>query len=158
LEVERSIQVVEALDRLHTDVAKLGDERRSYLLTRDQAYLEQNNATESNVRDGIASLQALVADDPLQSLRAEHLALVAEAKLPPIDRILKTESASGREAALALLEGVDEIRLQIGQMQDVEQLLLARLQARVDSLQQNTILSIVAAVGVALIFAMVAFA
>jgi PAS domain S-box-containing protein len=75
-----------------------------------------------------------------------------------MNKILNTESTSGRDAALALLEGVEEIELQIDQMLDVERLLLARLQARVDALQQSTIWFIVAAVVVAIIFAVVAFA
>ena len=156
--VERSNQVTEALDRLRADISALENERRGYLLTRDQTYLEQNNVSEDSVQQEISALQALVDDDPLQSLRAEHLALVAASKLPSMNKILTTESTSGRDAALALLEGLDEINLQIDQMQDVERLLLARLQVRVDTLQHNTIWFIVAAVIVAINFAVVAFA
>ena len=156
--VERSSQVVEALDRLRAHIASLGNDRRSYLLTRDPTYLERYDVSEDSVRAEIAALHTLVADDPLQSLRAGHLALIANAKLPPMDEILKTESTFGLEAALARLGGVDEIELQIDQMLDVERLLLARLQARVDALQQSTIWLIVAAVVTAIIFAVMAFA
>jgi PAS domain S-box-containing protein len=113
------------------------------------------NVSEDSVREEIAALQTLVA---VQSLRAAHLALVAAAELPPMNEVLKTESTYGLQAALALLRGVDEIEVQIDQMLDVERLLLARLQVRVDALQQNTIWFIVAAVVVAIIFAVVAFA
>jgi PAS domain S-box-containing protein len=110
------------------------------------------------VRGEIEALQTLVADDPAQSLRAEHLALVAATKLRPMDELLEKANSLGVEAALALLRGTDEIRLQIGQMLDVEKFQLARWQARLDALQQSTIWRIAAAVGIAVIFAGGAFA
>jgi len=41
------------------------------------------------------ALQTLVADDPLQSLRAAHLTLTVSAKLREMDDIIKTARMSG---------------------------------------------------------------
>jgi PAS domain S-box-containing protein len=156
--VEYSRQVIETLDRVRAHITDLETEERGYLLTRDPTYLGPYAVSNESVRGEIEALQTLVADDPVQSLRAEHLALVAATKLRPMDELLEKANTLGVEAALALLRGTDEIRLQIDQMQDVERFQLARWQARLDALQQSTIWRIAAAVGIAIIFAGGAFA
>ena len=110
------------------------------------------------MRGEVEALQTLVADDPLQSLRASHLALVVASKLRPMDELLEKANASGVEAALTLLRGMDEIQTQIDQMLDVEGFQLARWQVRLDALQKSTIWFVVTAVGVAIVFAGAAFA
>jgi PAS domain S-box-containing protein len=156
--VEHSGQVIDALERVRTHISDIETEKRSYLLTRDPSHLAPYGASDESVRGEIEALQALVSDDQLQSLRAAHLALIVAAKLRPLDDLVDTANAAGMDAALALLRGMDEIQVQIDQMLDVERFLLARWQARVDTLQQSTIWLIAAAVVVAIIFAAGAFA
>jgi PAS domain S-box-containing protein len=155
---EHSRQVIETLDQVRAHVTDLETEERRYLLTRDPTYLGPYAVSNESVRGEIEALQTLVADDPVQSLRAEHLALVAATKLRPMDELLEKANTLGVEAALALLRGMDEIRLQIDQMLDVERFQLARSQARLDALQQSTIWRIAVAVCIAVIFAGGAFA
>ena len=132
-------------------------EKRRYSLTRDPSYLEPYGISDESVRGEIQSLQTLVADDPLQSLRAAHLALIVASKLRPMNELLATANTSGMEAALTLLRGMDEIQSQIDQMLDVEGFQLTRWQVRLDALQQGTIWFVAAAVGIAIIFAGAAF-
>ena len=80
---EHSGQVIEALDLVRMHVAGLESEKRRYLLTRDPTYLEPYGISDESVRGEIESLQTLVADDPLQSLRAAHLALDRCVKAAP---------------------------------------------------------------------------
>jgi PAS domain S-box-containing protein len=154
---EHSGQVIEALDLARMHVAGLEAEKRRYLLTRDPTYLEPYGISDQSVRGEIEALQTLVANDPLQSLRAAHLALVVASKLRPMDELLATAKASGVDAALALLRGMDEIQSQIDQMLDVEGFQLTRWQVRLDTLQQGTIWFVATAVGIAVIFAGAAF-
>ena len=156
--VEHSRQVIETLDRVRSDHRRVGDRKRGYLLTLDPTYLNPYGVSEESVRREIEALQTLVADDPLQSLRAAHLAPIVAAKLREMDEILKTARTSSLEAGLAIIRSMDEIRSQIDQMLDIERLLLAHWQARVDGLQQSTIWLIAAAVVIASIFAGAAFA
>ena len=151
--VEHSRLVIETLDRVRVFIADLETERRGYLLTLDPTYLNPYGASAEAVRREIEALQALVADDPLQSLRAGHLALVVAAKLQQMGEILNTARTSSLEAALAMLRSMDEIRSQLDQMLDIERFSLARSQARVDELQQSTIALIASAVVIAIIFA-----
>ena len=156
--VEHSRQVIETLDRVRAYIAELETEKRNYMLTLDPTYLNPYGASEEGARREIEALQNLVADDPLQSLRAAHLAPIVAAKLREVDEILNTARTSSLEAGLAIIRSMDEIRSQIDQMLDIERLLLAHWQARVDGLQQSTIWLIAAAVVIATIFAGAAFA
>src|ERR1700739_4748619 len=87
--VEHSRQVLDILDRLRANVADLEDERRGYLLTLDPGYLKPYGISDESVRREGETLQSLVADDPLQSLRAGHLALTVSVKLREMDDIIK---------------------------------------------------------------------
>ena len=102
LAVEHSRQVIDVLDRLRANVADLEAERRGYLLTFDPAYLKPYGVSDESARREGEALQSLVADDPLQSLRAAHLALTVSAKLREMDDIVKTARTSGLDAALAI--------------------------------------------------------
>jgi PAS domain S-box-containing protein len=156
-QVEHSRQVIEALERVQTSLNDLETERRGYLLTPQPTFVKPYGVSEDTVRAGVEALQALVADDPLQSLRASHLALIVDAKLRQMDEIIETARTSGLEAALAKLQGKDEIQSQIDQMLDIERFLIANWQPRVDALQQSTVWLIAAAVLLAFIFAGAAF-
>ena len=54
-------------------------------MTLDPAYLKAYGVSDESVRREAQALQTLVADDPLQSLRAGHLALTVAATLREID-------------------------------------------------------------------------
>jgi PAS domain S-box-containing protein len=134
--IEHSRQVLETLDRVRAIVAELETERRGYLMTLDPAYLKAYGVSDESVRREAQALQALVADDPLQSLRAGHLALTVTATLREIDEMMKTAGRSGL-AALAMIRSMDEIRSQIDQMVDHERFQLADRDARAEAFEQR---------------------
>jgi PAS domain S-box-containing protein len=160
LAVEHSREVLDMLDRERADIAQLDSERRGYLRTLDLAYLKAYGVSDDSVRREGEALQALVANDPLQSLRAEHLALTLASRLREMDNTVATAQTSGRDAALAIISGMDELRSQIDQMVDHERFLLADGQRRADILEQSKawlmtagILAVIALAGAALAFA-----
>jgi PAS domain S-box-containing protein len=135
--VEHGRQVLDTLDRLRATIVDLEVERRGYLLTLDPAYLKPYGISDESVRREGEALKGLVADDPLQSLRAEHLALTIAAKLREIDDIVKTARTSRVDPALAMIGTMGEIRSQIDQMVDHERFLLANWQSRTEALEQS---------------------
>jgi PAS domain S-box-containing protein len=151
--VEHSRQVLDTLDRLRANIADLETERRGYLLTLDPAYLKPYGISDESVRRESEALQALVADDPLQSLRAAHLALTVAAKLREIDEIVKTARTSKVDPALATIGTMGEIRSQIDQMIDHERFLLADWETRADALEQSKTRLIASAVAIVAVFA-----
>jgi PAS domain S-box-containing protein len=155
--LERSRQVLDTFDRLRSIIADLEAERRGYLLTLDPAYLKAYGVSDESVRRQADALQTLLADDPLQSLRAGHLALTVSAQLREIDDIVKTARMSG-PAALAMIRNMDEIRSQIDQMVDHERFLLADRETRADALEQRKTWLIAAAVVIVILLAGAALA
>ncbi|SCB54495.1 PAS domain S-box-containing protein [Bradyrhizobium shewense] len=133
---EHSRQVLETLDRLRAIVAELETERRGYLMTLDPAYLKAYGVSDESVRREAQALQTLVADDPLQGLRAGHVALTIAATLREIDELLKTAGTSGL-AALAMIRSMDEIRSQIDQMVDHERFRLADRESRAEAFERR---------------------
>jgi PAS domain S-box-containing protein len=156
--VEHSRQVLETLDRLRANIADVEAERRGYLQTLDPAYLKPYGISDESVRRGGEALQSLVADDPLQSLRAAHLALTVAAKLREIDDIVKTARTSGVDPALARIGTMGEIRSQIDQMMEHERFLLADWETRAGALEQSKTWLIASAVVIVTVFAGAALA
>src|SRR5215831_7322412 len=160
LSLEHGRQVIDTLDRLRTIIAELEAERHGYLLTLDPAYLKAYGVSDESVRREAEGLQALVANDPLQSFRAGHLALIVSAKLREIDSIVKTAARVSGPAAQAMIRGMDDIRLQIDLLQDVERLRLVDREKRAGELEQRrtrltiaTVVAVAALAGTALALA-----
>jgi PAS domain S-box-containing protein len=150
--------VLDTLDRLRANIADLEAEWRGYLLTLDPTYLKPYGVSDESVRREGEALQTLVADDPLQSLRAAHLTLTVSAKLREMDDIIKTARMSGLDAALAINRSMDEIRSQIDQMVDHERFLLVSWETRAEALEQRKTWLIAAAVVIVTVLAGAALA
>jgi PAS domain S-box-containing protein len=155
---ERNRQVLETLDRLKTVIAEVEAQRRGYLLTLDPTYLKAYGVSDESVRRDAQALQALVANDPLQSHRAGHLALTVVAKLREIDDIVRTARTSSGAAALAMIRSLDEIRSQLDQMVDHERYLRVDQERRAEALEQRKAWLIATAVVVVAVLAGVALA
>jgi PAS domain S-box-containing protein len=158
LSLEHSRQVLDTLDRLRANIADLEAEWRGYLLTLDPTYLKPYGVSDESVRRAGEALQSLVADDPLQSLRAAHLTLTVSAKLHEMDDIIKTARMSGLDAALAINRGMEEIRSQLDQMVDHERFLLVGWETRAEALEQRKTWLIAAAVVIVTLLAGAALA
>jgi PAS domain S-box-containing protein len=157
LSLEHGRQVIDTLDRLRTIISDLEDERHNFLLTLDPKFLKAYGVSDEGVRRAAQTLQALVANDPIQSLRAGHLALILSAKLREIDDIVKTAARDrAASAAQAMVRGMDDIRLQIDLFKDYEGLLLVDRENRADMLEQRKSWLIAAAISLVFAFAGVA--
>jgi PAS domain S-box-containing protein len=155
---ERNRQVLETLDRLKTVIADVEAQRRGYLLTLDPHYLKAYGVSDESVRRDAQALQALVADDPLQSHRAGHLALTVAAKLREIDEIVKAVRTYSGPAAMAMIRSLDEIRSQIDQMVDHERFLRVDQEKRAEALERRKAWLIATAVVIVAVLAGVALA
>jgi PAS domain S-box-containing protein len=158
LSLEHGRQVIETLDQLRSIIADLEAERHGYLLTLDPAYLKAYGVSDESVRREAEALRVLVANDPLQSFRAEHLGLIVSAKLREIDDIVKTAARVSGQAAQAMIRSMDDIRLQIDLMADYERLLLVDREKRAGELDQHRTRLTVAAGFIAAVLAGTALA
>jgi PAS domain S-box-containing protein len=137
LSLEHGRQVIDTLDRLRTIIVDLEAERHGYLATLDPTYLKAYGVSDDSVRRETEALQALVANDPLQSFRAGHLALIISEKLREIDDLVKTAARVSAQAGQAMIRGMDDIRLQIELLQDVERLRLVGGEKRAGELERR---------------------
>jgi PAS domain S-box-containing protein len=154
--IEHSRQALETLERLRANIVDLEAEGRRYFLTLNPLYLKPYGISDEGVRREGQTLQNLVADDPLQSLRAAHLALTIAAKLREIDDIV--EKARTSRVDPAMTGTMDEIQSQIDQMMDHERFLLANWETRADTLEQGKTRFIASAVVIVIGFAGAALA
>jgi PAS domain S-box-containing protein len=158
LEFEHGRQVLETLDQLKTIIVDLEGERRGYLLTLDPTYLKAYGVSDDNVRREAQVLQALVANDPLQSLRAAHLAQTVSAKLREIDDMVKQAAGSSGLAAIAMVRAMDEIRTQLDLIVDQEHFLLVDREKRASALERRKSWLVAATVIIITAFAATALA
>jgi PAS domain S-box-containing protein len=150
---EHGQQVLDTMDRLKTIITDLEGERRGYLLTLDPTYLKAYGVSDDNVRREAQVLQALVANDPLQSLRAAHFALTVSAKLREIDDMVKQAAGASGPAAIAMVRAMDEIRTQLDLMVDQERFQLVNREKQAGALERRKTLLITAAVIIITAFA-----
>ena len=137
LSLEHGRQVIDTLDRLRTIIVDLEAERHGYLLTLDPAYLKAYGVSDESVRREAEALQALVESDPLQSFRAGHLALIISEKLREIDDLVKTAARVSGQTAQTMIRGMDDIRLQIDLLRDVERFRLVGSEKRAGELERR---------------------
>jgi len=157
LSLEHGRQVIDTLDRLRTIISDLEDERHNFLLTLDPKFLKAYGVSDEGVRREAQTLQSLVANDPIQSLRAGHLALILSAKLREIDDIVKTAARDrATSAAQAMVRGMDDVRLQIDLFKDYENLLLVNREKRANVLEQHKTWLVAAGIALVIAFAGVA--
>jgi PAS domain S-box-containing protein len=152
VQLEHSRQVMDSLDRLRTSLDRVVHQKQDFLLSNDPAYAGLYDISDESVRRQARALETLVASDPLESLRASHLALVIAMKLHDMTDIVGAARDSRAHRALAMTAGIGEIRALIDQMLDYARLQLVNRSNRVDELDREKTLAIVA--GVAMISAL----
>jgi len=133
--VRHTHEVLENLQNLVTDMAKIESSDRGFAWTGEEAYLESyRDGISSAVRDQ-AAVRSLTKDNPQQQLALPALEDLMAQQVQFGDRILRLRRSKGlQSAALAIKSGpgqqiMDEYRGTIGKMEDRELLLLAQRSA-----------------------------
>ena len=110
--------------------------QRGYLLTGDPKYLEPYDAAGVRVRERLARLRELTADNPAQQTRLDELARVTEVRLAELDETVRLRRDEGFEAAKRVVTEdrgknlMDRVRRLVGEIEADEQgLLEARTEA-----------------------------
>jgi PAS domain S-box-containing protein len=146
LEIEHGRKALATLDRIRATVADLEGERRAYLLTLDPTHIKAYGVRDESLRREAQALQTLVANDPLQGLRAGHLALAISVAVREMDELVKTTRTSGPDPRLAVIRSMDAVRSQIDQMVDHERFRLVHWDLRTGVLEQHRTWLIAAAI------------
>jgi len=135
LRVRHTHEVLENLQNLVTDMAKIESSDRGFALTGEESYLESYRAGISSAVGDEAAVRSLTKDNPQQQLELPALEELMAQKVQFGDRILGLRQSKGlQSAAVAIKSGpgqqiMDEYRGTIRKMEDRELLLLAQRSA-----------------------------
>ena len=142
----RLTQLRERVEHIHTEL--LGIERiysaavdaetgqRGYLLTGEERYLESYRQALSRVDQEREQLQSLLADDPAQQPRFQHMNQDIVGILDELRDTIELRKTKGFEAAIAVVTAdrgkrlMDQMRALLTEMEQEEQALLAKVQAK----------------------------
>ncbi|HUI69481.1 MAG TPA: CHASE3 domain-containing protein [Spirochaetia bacterium] len=127
------IHTYDVIQRLQATFSVLQDAetgQRGYVLTGQNSYLQPFYEAVAKVRDDLAGLYALTADNPSQQKRLAEIQSLAEAKFDELQETITLRKEKGLEAALRVVQTgkgkalMDSIRAVMAQMQREEEGLL----------------------------------
>ena len=130
--IERTYEVLDAIDRVVGRLADAETAYRGYLLTKNRAFLQPYEGVDNQTRALLARVNELVAESPDQQGRARRLETLTEAKLSEMARVIAMSDigdVSGAVAAVADGEGkriMDGVRAAAAEMASAENSLLTQ--------------------------------
>ena len=156
--VEHGRRALATLDQIRSTIADLEVERRAYLLTLDPTHIKAYGVSDESLRREAQQLQTLTANDPLQGMRAGHLALALSVAVREMDELVKATRTSGPDPRLAVIRSMDAVRSQVDQMVDHERFRLVHWDSRIEVLEQHRMWLIAMAIVIVTVLAGLAFA
>jgi len=132
--------VIERLETLRSEILKVENARRGYVLTGDAEFLRRLSAGRDEIHRTLGALRTLIADNPGQEKHLEELQPLIQARLELLDRSLTIHRAArpddAEQAALTLpgAELTTRILAALDAMDGAERDLL---QKRIEQAQQS---------------------
>jgi PAS domain S-box-containing protein len=136
--VEHTHDVIRALVQLRTSLTDAEAGERGYVITGTERFLDSFREAHLSVEAALASLDALVADNPVQEERLAELRLRVRDELDYFGNVVHMAQQGDREGArraIASGRGIDKmsaVRARIGEMLEVEEDLLQRRSAKAE--------------------------
>ncbi|PVH25341.1 response regulator [Sphingobacterium corticibacter] len=146
--VEHTYQVINASNKVWTDLQDAETGQRGYILTGDERFLEPYNQSMVTLPMAIKNLQDLIADNDAQMQRSDTLYKLIDTRLSILKRLVRTKRANETITIEQLEEGrrfMDSCRAVIDRIVDAENQLLEVRTANVYSASDNTTMLIIAA-------------
>jgi len=135
----RSQDVITALEDLLSTLKDAETGQRGFLLTGEETYLQPYDAAVLHVSAQLDHLQDWVRTGEVASEEATAVARLTREKLDELSQTLEARRAKGLDAAIALVQSnigkriMDDLRRQIGQMEDREKAELIVMRQRRDA-------------------------
>ena len=125
-----------SIERIYSAAVDAETGQRRYLLTGEERYLEPYRQALSRVDQEREQLQSLFADDPAQQPRFQHMNQDIAGILDELRDTIELRKTKGFEAAIAVVTAdrgkrlMDQMRALLTEMEQEEQALLAKVQAK----------------------------
>ena len=122
--------------RIYSTVVDVETRQRGYLLTGEERYLEPYRQALSRVDREREQLQTLLADDPAQQPRLQQMNQAIVGILAELRDTIELRKTKGFEPAIAVVTAdrgkrlIDQMRALLTEMEQEEQRLLAKVQAK----------------------------
>lgn len=151
-------KVLEEVALLQSRMLDAQNSARGYIVTSDEDYLELFRAAEAHVKDSMRELKRLTEDNSTQQQTLEKLEPIAEAAIDNMQKTITVFKEKGYQAALdrirtgILKETMEPVRKLIRDMADVEKKLLLERQQDMSESANNTILTIIFGIALAIAF------
>ena len=101
--VSRTLEIQRELATVEARMSEAESGQRGYILTGQPAFLGPYNKASKDVRDRLANLRRLVADNSAQLRRLLIIESLSRAKLAELDSTIKLERAGKREVAVSIV-------------------------------------------------------
>ena len=140
--VSHTYQVEGELKELEKLLVDAETGQRGYLFTGKEEFLDPYNNASKKIKENMADLKDLTKDNPEQVKRLEEIETLEEQKLDELAQTIALKRADKQKELLALvLSGkgkqiMDEIRVRLEEMAQVEDKLLAERQKTADQTRQ----------------------
>ena len=125
-----------SIERIYSAAVDAETGQREYLLTGEERYLEPYRQALSRVDQEREQLQSFLADDPAQQPRFQHMSQDIVGILDELRDTIELRKTKGFEAAIAVVTAdrgkrlMDQMRALLTEMEQEEQDLLAKVQAK----------------------------
>ena len=135
-QVDHTYTVISHLDGLVAALVDAETGERGFIITGDSAYLEPYALGRAAVDSHLVAVRRLTADDPIQQLRLDSLAVIAHERTDALEEGIALRKSGGvGSAAVVVASGrgkriMDRARRLVGVMEGAERLLLAERDAR----------------------------
>ncbi|PYO04305.1 MAG: hypothetical protein DMD30_15895 [Gemmatimonadetes bacterium] len=101
--VSRTLEIQRELATVEARMSEAESGQRGYILTGQPAFLGPYNKATKDVRDRLANLRRLVADNSAQLRRLLIIESLSRAKLAELDSTIKLERAGKRDLAVSIV-------------------------------------------------------
>jgi signal transduction histidine kinase len=144
--VSHTMEVLKEIGAVSTGVASIGSAQRNYINTGNELVLEESSRSGDALHWNLETLRGLMADDPRQQPRIDHLARLIAQRIDWGNTTVAARRKSGLSAAEQIIasgkgsELSANIRQVIQQMEDEEYSLLEKRQRNERELATTTVL------------------
>ena len=146
-------EVIDVAQELEVVLLNAETGLRGFILTQRSNYMEPYNANANKVLPKVKQLQKLTIDNPSQQAKLDSLEIYAVQKMRDMEEILRTNAASGQQAAILKVQ-TDKgklfkdnmLRVNNKVIQEEQKLLKIRTEKREESATRSTIVVVGSAV------------
>ncbi len=144
-EIDKTHEVVSKLDQVLSQLRDAETGQRGYIITAADSYLDPYRSATSTIDQELKELETLIVNSPGQRQRLRILNLLVTNRLTELKKTISLRKNGGFDTALGIIltnqgkQTMDEIRREIGEMQQAENSLIYQKAERAEASARSTV-------------------